>query len=90
MIIPCETMDTDLLKRSIARLNRQAFTSFIIQLFDSDRSAEGHEGFYPLPEAGEDVYFQPLLDSYGGSIHRVYLLHYPPLELFHPMRALDM
>jgi|GEM_PF-1419261 len=83
-------MDTDLLKRSIARLNRQAFTSFIIQLFDSDRSAEGHEGFYPLPEAGEDVYFQPLLDSYGGSIHRVYLLHYPPLELFHPMRALDM
>lgn len=83
-------MDSDSLKNHLTRLNRHTFASFIVELFGSDGEDEGHEGFYPLAEAGEDVFFQPLLDSYGGSIHRVYLLHYPPLELFHPARDLNM
>jgi hypothetical protein len=62
------------------------FPHFLIipPLFSAEGEKEGHEGFHPLPEAGEDVFYQPLLDSYGGSIHRVYLLHFPPWQLFHP------
>lgn len=83
-------MDTSLLKAQISRFSRHTFPSFVRELFSTDASDEGHEGFFDLPEAGEDVFYQPLLDSYGGSIHRVYLLHFPPLDLFHPSRALTM
>lgn len=83
-------LDTSLLKTQISRLSRHTFASFVTELFSTDGNSEGHEGFLNLPEAGEDVFYQPLLDSYGGSIHRVYLLHFPPLDLFHPSRALTM
>lgn len=83
-------MDASSLKARLSRLNRHAYAAFIEELFSLDGEDEGHEGFYPLTQAGEDVFFQPLLDSYGGSIHRVYLLHHPALELFHPAHNLDM
>jgi hypothetical protein len=83
-------MDGNSLKAQLSRLNRHAYAAFIQELFGSDGQHEGHEGFYPLTQAGEDVFFQPLLDSYGGSIHRVYLLHHPALELFHPAYDLNM
>jgi antiviral defense system Shedu protein SduA len=85
-----EELDTSLLKTQISRLSRHTFASFVTELFSTDGNEEGHEGFFNLPEAGEDVFYQPLLDSYGGSIHRVYLLHFPPLDLFHPSLALTM
>ena len=83
-------MDAELLKAQLSRLNRHAYAAFIKELFASDGQREGHQGFHPLTQAGEDVFFQPLLDSYGGSIHRVYLLHHPALELFHPAHDLNM
>ena len=67
----------------MANLSRHSYSAFIVEFFSANGEEEGHEGFYPLTEAGEDVFYQPLLDSYGGSIHRVYLLHFPPWQLFH-------
>ncbi len=75
------------LSRSIASLSRYTFIAFIIELFSKDSN---YEPLYPLPEAGEDVFCQPLLDSYGGSIHSVLLLHSPPLELFDPSELLSL
>lgn len=83
-------MDAKTLKARLSRLNRHAYAAFIEEFFGSDGEDEGHEGFYPLTQAGEGVFFQPLLDSYGGSIHRVYFLHHPALELFHPAHDLNM
>ncbi len=83
-------MDNSILKAFLARCSRHTFASFVLELFSADGQAEGHEGFHPLTEAGEDIFYQPLLDSYGGSIHRVYLLHFAPLELFHPSHTLTM
>ena len=80
-------MDTKLLRNQISRFNRHTFARFVAQLFEAD--APGMT-FEPLRDAGEDVFYQPFLDSYGDSIHRVYVLHFPPLELFHPFRDLKM
>lgn len=83
-------MNTPLLKRQLARLNRHTFAAFVSELFSANHKSKGDEEFLALPEAGEDVYVQPLLDSYGSSIHRVYVLHFPPMELFRPSRELQM
>jgi len=71
-------MDKNLLKSLLSRLSRHAFEKFIVELQKANKSSEA---FTPLPEAGEGVYYQGLLDSYGGSLHTVFLLHYSPLEL---------
>jgi hypothetical protein len=83
-------MDKSILKAFLARCSRHTFACFVVELFSADPEEGGHEGFHPLVEAGEDIFYQPLVDSYGGSIHRVYLLHFPPLELFHPSHTLTM
>jgi hypothetical protein len=85
-----QAMDPSRIRKAIANLSRHAYSSFIVEFFSADGEKEGHEGFYPLPAAGEDVFYQPLLDSYGGSIHRVYLLHFPPWQLFHPREQPDL
>jgi len=75
-------MDKALLKDILSRLSRQAFKAFVITLF---RNSEPYEPFDPLPDIGEGVYQKELIDSYGGSIHAVYLMHFLPIEVFnHP------
>lgn len=73
--------DKDFLRRCVGRLSRHTFTAFITELFSRDSN---YEALTPLPGAGDDVFCQPCLDSYGASIHGVLLLHFPPLELFRP------
>jgi len=80
-------MDTDLLRTQIARFSRHTFAAFIAELFEANSHGMSFE---PLTEAGEDVFYQPFLDSYGMSIHSVYVLHFPPLELFNPSGQLAM
>src|SRR5258707_15268712 len=82
-------MDAAAFKKHLPRLNRHAFASFVTEFFRED-AKQNFDGFYPLVDAGEDVFYQPYRDSYGGSIHNVYLLHFPPLELFHPSTTLSM
>ncbi len=78
-------MDESVLKRLLSRLSRHAFASFVVELFSLSRNAEP---FTELTESGEGVYYQPILDSYGGSLHSVFVLHYSPLELLNnPNRA---
>src|ERR1700739_1128900 len=74
-------IDKQLLARFIARFSRHTFAAFVTELFSDPNK---FEGVYPLPEVGEDVFYLPYLDSYGGSIHEVVLLHFPLLELFKP------
>jgi hypothetical protein len=71
-------MEKSVLKRLLSHLGRHAFESFVVELFGSARKAERFE---ELAEAGEGVYYQPILDSYGGSLHSVFVLHHSPLEL---------
>lgn len=74
-------IDKQLLARFIAHFSRHTFAAFVTELFSDPNK---FEGVYPLPEVGEDVFYLPYLDSYGGSIHEVVLLHFPLLELFKP------
>ncbi len=73
-------MKKSLLKSLIGHLSREGFKLFVEELFG--RFGQSGEPFYALPDIGEDVYCRELLDSYGGSIHAVYLLHFSPIELF--------
>lgn len=70
-------MHDDLLRTLLSRLTRHSFARFVVQLFGDSRD----EPFTPLREAGDHVFFQPILDSYGGSLHSVYILQYSPLDL---------
>lgn len=83
-------MDVDTFKLHVPRLGRHAFSAFVSELFNVDAHRGSFGRFEPLTEAGEDVFFLPYTDSYGGSIHNVYLVHFPPLELFSPSKELDM
>lgn len=75
-------MDKRLIKDILSRLSRQAFEAFVMALF---RNSKPYEPFDPLPDMGEGVYRRELIDSYGGSIHAVYVMHYLPIEVFnHP------
>jgi len=80
-------MGKSVLKRILSHLNRRAFASFVVNFFSL--KGEG-EPFNELPEAGEGVYYQPILDSYGGSLHSVFLLHYSPLELLNKPTKADI
>lgn len=71
------SVDKDFLHAALSRLNNPAFESFVLELFD-DRN----EPIEMLREAGEAVFYKPLLDSYGGSLHSVFLVEYLPLALF--------
>jgi hypothetical protein len=71
-------MNKDALSTILSRLNRSAFEKFVVELFALN---DYYESCFPLPEAGEGVYHQEIRDSYGGSLHSVFLLHYSPLEL---------
>lgn len=77
-------MDEGLLRNLIARLSRHAFEAFIPIFFSTpDEPCE------PFPEIGEGVFRTKLLDSYGGSIHAIYLLHFLPVEVFkHPKEVI--
>ncbi|MEK6323186.1 MAG: hypothetical protein AABN33_16215 [Acidobacteriota bacterium] len=71
------SVDEDFLHAALSRLNSPAFESFVLELFnDRDEPVE------MLQDAGEAVFYKPLLDSYGGSLHSVFLLEYLPLALF--------
>lgn len=84
-------MDINTLRRCVSRLDRHAFASFVTDIFEESAERRGtYERFLPLEAAGEDVFYMPCRDSYGGSIHSVFLLHFPPLELFRPSSNLDM
>jgi hypothetical protein len=80
-------MDDELLKNILCSLSKDAFQAFVMALF---RNAEPYEPFGPLPAIGDGVYRRELIDSYGGSIHAVYLLHLLPFEVFHPSRTIDI
>lgn len=82
------TISDDDLKAGIARLSRHAFESFAVDFLSS--ASTSYECLRPLDDVGEDAFYQPLLDSYGGSIHDVYLFHFPSLELFRPTQDLTM
>jgi len=73
-------MDKLFLKTLLTRLSRHAFETFIREMYQSRDTAE--TGFNPITEAGEGVYYRELIDSYGGSLHNVYFLHYLPHDLF--------
>jgi hypothetical protein len=73
-------MEESLLKSLIGHLSREGFRMFVEKLFG--QYSQTGERFYALPNIGEGVYCRELLDSYGGSIHAVYLLHSLPIEIF--------
>lgn len=74
-------VDKSLLKNLIARLNKHAFEAFVPIFFNLSRQERG-ERFEPFAEIGEGVFRVELLDSYGGSIHALYMVHYLPIEVF--------
>jgi antiviral defense system Shedu protein SduA len=81
-------MDKTILRRLLTSLSPRAFDRLVTRLFNE----RGREPFAPLPEAGEHVFVQPLLDSYGGSLHHVFLAHHTPVELvqgFSPVLLAD-
>jgi Domain of unknown function (DUF4263) len=75
------------LRRILSHLNHHAFESFAVELFSSRKQSEP---FKKLPEGGDGAYYQPILDSYGGSLHSVFLLHYSPLELLKNPKGADI
>jgi hypothetical protein len=70
-----------ILRMLLSCLNKQAFELFIQKLYENE-APSNEQGFAPIQEEGNGLYFRTLRDSYGGSLHNVYLLHYLPLELF--------
>jgi hypothetical protein len=70
-------VDKNFLINILSRLNRYDLERLVVQLFGTRQ-----EPFMPLEDAGEGVYCQPILDSYGDSIHSVFLFHFLPLEVF--------
>lgn len=76
-------VDIATFQRHVPRLGRHAYSKFVAEFFNTG-SSNRFDRFDPLPDAGEDVFVWPYKDSYGGSVHNVYLIHFPPIELFHP------
>ena len=71
-------MNDILLKNLLSRLSKQAFKSFVIEYYNSQKF---QKDIKPLAEVGDDVFYQGLLDSYGESLHSILLLQYLPFEL---------
>lgn len=73
--------NTSLAKTLLSRLTPAAFAAFLQKLFSTrDKPLD------PRVNLGPNVFVQPILDSYGGSLHRAFVAHYVPQELFgaHP------
>lgn len=76
-------INDQLLRAIFSRFTQSTFESFIKRLFND--GCQSCELFQSLEGAGEGVYCQPILDSYGESLHSAYILQYLPLGLFkHP------
>jgi hypothetical protein len=76
-------INDELLRAIFSRFTQNTFESFIKRLFND--GCQSCELFQSLEGAGEGVYCQPILDSYGESLHSAYILQYLPLGLFkHP------
>jgi len=72
-------VDERLLKNLLCCLSKNAFEAFVLIFFNDN---ETRERFEPFPEIGDGAFRKELLDSYGGSIHALYLLHFAPVEVF--------
>ena len=74
------------LKNFLTHLSKYAFEAFVINFFNEPKNNYPFESF---PEIGEGVFRQELLDSYGGSIHALYIIHFLPIEVFnHPKQVI--
>ena len=74
-----QAVNGDLVKAILSRLTPAAFDTFVTKLFDP--AEEG--GYDQTPhELGEGAFYQSLINSYGGTLHSVFLLQYLPLGLF--------
>ncbi len=71
-------MDDDTFRNLLASLNRNAFEQFFVNTLSNDKV----NSIKQLNEFEGGVYCNELLDSYGGSIHNLYVFHFPPLEIF--------
>ncbi len=66
-----------LLKKILSSFSENSFRAFVKEFFETDGvPLVAHE------DIGEDIFFRPIIDSYGGSIHSVFMLHFIPFELF--------
>lgn len=77
-------IDRKLLRQLLTHLSLAAFDRFVLTFFNDSQG----ERFSALPEAGDHVFYQPILTSYGGSLHGVFMIHYSPVDLverFSPM-----
>ena len=72
-------MDKRFLKNLLSRMSKHAFEDFVLSFF---RDSHSQESFEPFPEIGEGVFCAELIDSYGGSIHALYIIHFLPMEIF--------
>jgi hypothetical protein len=76
-------LDKNLAKAVLAQFPPSAFELFIKKLFDQDPTAA--QSGMQQGSLGEGMFYQPLVNSYGDSLHSVFLLQYLPLKLFrHP------
>ncbi len=69
------------IKRLLSRMNKRVFLDFINIHFASEEKSEAR---IPLWEGEEEVFYSPIIDSYGGSIHHISVLdyHLPQLQQF--------
>lgn len=71
-------MEENLIKNILSRLDRQSFKSFALDFFKNTNS-ELNE----IKEIGSnDIYYEGIMDSYGESLHTVFIFDYLPLEIF--------
>lgn len=71
--------NTAQLKKALSRLSSNAYIRFAFEMCGrSDSDDEAHW----ITQAGAGVFYQPLLDSYAGTLHSVFLVHYLPKDLF--------
>lgn len=74
-------MSGDILKTLLASLNKNAFKAFAVDFLGS---------LINLPKIGNDVYYEGLIDSYGGNtIHAVYLFHHFPVDLIKDIQKVN-
>jgi hypothetical protein len=64
----------------LSQLTAGAFEVFVSTLFN--RENQDRESLVKAEELGDGIFYQPLLDSYGASLHSVFVLQYLPLNLF--------
>jgi hypothetical protein len=75
-------IEKDFLRNLLKCLSPRAFDRWLVLFFNSNKQ----ERFARVEGAPDGVYFQPLLDSYGGSLHGVFLRHYSQIDLLRPFQ----